>query len=402
MIFTVVGVIAITIIFYFLFGTGSEEFNVNTLFLKSVVKQNEVSSLTFKISNLAGNENFAIQTRNLDNLVSISQNNISLLQENEVEIVVTFNATNINPGVYIGSISIDNGDKIKIIPVIMEVQTQEQLFAITMDVAPEYKEVSKGSKLLTSVEFFNLADTDLHQVDVEYDIRDVDNNNIVSIKENVSVSSSYDITKIMNLPGDIKPGDYVFVATLKYKDSFVTSSYMFKVKSQGLGIELNFYSILIMGFLIAIVLVVIYIIYERNKLFNELAKNHQSALDFYSDNIDEEKTLELNKAKNNTEKEKILKEFEDAKKRIISEIRKEQEKQKSELEKLKRQNKEKEMKSKIKQWKNIGYKKAVKTAKIDPSLKRKLEALENAKLSGLISNESYNKGSRRLKNLMKK
>ncbi|MCX6748171.1 MAG: hypothetical protein NT076_01055, partial [Candidatus Pacearchaeota archaeon] len=87
---------------------------------------------------------------------------------------------------------------------------------------------------------------------------------------------------------------------------------------------------------------------------------------------------------------------ESAKKKILDKIRKEQEKQRKELEELKKKGNKKIIDKKMNEWKGQGYSKALKSANIDSGLKAKLATLETARVEGFISNKSYLKGKQRI------
>jgi len=374
-------------------------FNVNPGLLKSVIKQGEISSTNFKITNLKDEDNFQINVIGLENLISLEENNFKLSHLSSKEIEIIFNGSDSVSGIYVGSLIVKDSLKEKAVPVILEIQSQEVIFAINLDVSSKYKEIEKKGNTLTEVNFFNLKDTEMHTLEVDYVIKDISGKILVSETEIMTVGSKSSITKIISLPDDIKSGKHVFGVTAKYEDSISTSSYLFDVvdKKKSILSNMNLFSLLVIIFLFVIVLLIIYILYERNKLFLALKSQHGSELKFYSNNVEKKKKESLSKAKTIKEKEKILNEFKDAKEKIIKEIKNEQEKQKIELKELRKSKDKKVIQKKLQEWKKGVYPKALEAAQIDQELKMKLMSLEKAYSEGYISKKSYKKGSSRIK-----
>jgi len=96
------------------------------------------------------------------------------------------------------------------------------------------------------------------------------------------------------------------------------------------------------------------------------------------------------------EKEKIVKEFKDAKNKIIKKIKEVQTSQRKEFKKLSKKKSKEDMEKKLGEWKKEAYPKALKSVEIDYKLKIKLGALKEAYEKGYISKESYKKGKSRI------
>jgi len=399
--FIIVGAIFFT---YSEYSKDKNSFNVNPVLLKSVIKQGEISSSNFKITNLKEEGNFQIDVIGLDNLTSLRENNFKLSNLDSKEIEIIFNGLDSAMGIYVGSLIVKDSLKEKAVPVILEIQSQEIIFAVNLDVGSKYKEIEKKGNTLTDVKFFNLKDTEMHSLEVEYVIKDINGKILVSETEIMTVGSKSSITKTISLPDNTESGKYVFGVTAKYENSVSTSSYLFDVvdKKKGILSDMNLFSSLVVIFLFVIIILIIYILYERNKLFLALKSQHGSELKFYSDNVEKQKKESLAKARTVKEKKKILNEFNKAKEEIINEIKKEQKKQKTEFKELRKSKDKKAIEQKLQEWKKGVYPKALEAAQIDQELKLKLMALERAYSEGYISKKSYRKGSSRIKSANRK
>ncbi|RLG16089.1 hypothetical protein DRN69_01715 [Candidatus Pacearchaeota archaeon] len=385
----------------------TESFSVNTVLLRSVIKEGEVLSTNFELTNLEEKRNFQINiSKNLESLIYLSEKNFNLNKEESKDIEVVFNSSNYTAGVYVGSLIIKSGSEEKIIPVVLEVQTKGAYFSISLDVAPKYKEARKGEEIITEINFFNLKDTENHDVNVSYEIINLKGARVLSEGRIMNIGSKSSLTKNTFLPQKIKPGYYVFAVTLRFENFVTTSSYLFSINGEKTFSAVlsnpNFLPLIIFILLFIILFVILYIIYERRKLFLELKKRHKKELKLYAKNIDNQKKKSLDKAKTEKEREKILREFKDAKDKIIREIKKQQILQQEKLKELSKEKNKKVIQDKLEEWKKEIYPRAIEAAEINQKLKAKLWALEKAYSEGYISKESYEKGKSRIKSANKK
>ena len=400
-------VIGLIIFGYFKFYKDSTSFNVDHVFLKTVIKQGEFLITELKITNLENTENFEINIVGLESQITLSENNFKLNPKESKEIEIVFDSTNYAPGVYVGSLNIKNEIEEKIIPVIFEIQTKDILFAITIDVSPKYKEVEKGEETIADINFFNLKDKKTYPVEIEYKIANLKGETISLELKDLTIGSKSSITKSTLIPEDITTGSYIFSIILKSGNTVSTSSYLFSVtpKKRILLFDINntnLFSLLVVIFLFIMIVLIIYIVYERNKLFNQFKKQQSSELKFYSRGIEKQKEESLRKVKTKIEKEKVFREFRDAKVKVIRQIKSIQTSQLKEFEKLKKKKSKKILEKKLREWKKEIYPRAVENARISGKLKFKLGTLKRAYEEGYISKKSYKKGTSRIKSINEK
>lgn len=336
-------------------------FELNTFLIKSVIKQGETSTNELKIQNTESFEQeFTISLTGIDDLVSVSETTFSL-KEGEFKILkITFEdkSSDSLPGVYVGKMLIKYDSKVKEIPIILEIQSKNILFATNLDVPPQSKELSAGEDSVTNIRFFNLKDSGTHNVEVNYYIKNFEGQTFLSETESIVIGSELVITKTLTLPKNIPKGEYVIFVVTKYADSTSTSSYMFSVVNRSINLfndGTNLLIILILVFLIGVIILVIYMIRERDQLFVHLRMQQTSEIKRNIKLIKEQEKI-CKKIKNKKEKKKKIRFLKKAKKIIISKIKIKQKKQRQELKKLKKKGKKSEITKKMKSWEKEGYK----------------------------------------------
>ncbi|MFH1325240.1 MAG: hypothetical protein ABIH49_00520 [archaeon] len=397
-------IIAIGFVYYNFYSKEDKNFYVDHIFLKSVVKQNEDLTTSFKVINLNEAKDFTVEIIDLENLIFVGEKSFHLEIDESAEVKAIFNNTNIMPDVYVGSLKI-SGISEEIIPVILEIQSKDPIFAINLDVSPKYKEVNRNGEITAGINFFNIKDTRNHQIEIVYKILNTKGEIINSETNTISVGSKSSVTKTIPIPKNTPSGNYVFAVVAKSEDRTSTSSYLFSVVERRIIpplSEMNFFTLMVAVFLLIMVIIIIYIVNERNKLFTELKRQHSSEIKFYSENIDQQKRELLRKAKTEKQKKIILAEFRGAKDKVINEIKKQQKEQRSELRKIKNKKNRKTVEKKLRKWRREIYPKALKSAEISRELKLKLGALKEAYSEGYISRDSYKKGSSRIQSATRK
>ena len=380
------------------------DFTTDKILIKSIIKEGESLNSTLAIESRSSND-FEIEITDLENLISLSEENFHLDSNEAKEITITFVGENSNPGVYAGSLKIKSKDGEKTVPVILEVQDIDPHFAVSMDVDSKYKEIKKGSNLVAGINFFNLKNTETLSVEVEYKIINSEGKPVSSENENIAVGSKSTITKTMQIGENVKKGNYVFAAILKYQNSTSTASYFFTVSSKFSASDFlnrDIFIAAILVILFIIVGIIIYILSERDKLVSKLKDQQKSELKFYANKIERQKESLLNKTKNENERKKITRDYSDARSKVMREIKREQKNQRTELRKMSGKKKDREVDRRIKKWRRQTYAKALERAQIKQGMKAKLATLKRAYSEGYISKDSYKKVEKRLSKRIKR
>ncbi len=379
-------------------------FELNPILFKIILNQGESVSTTLNIKNLGNYENFSFKIGDLDNILSLEKNSLIIRKGESKSLNIGISGANSSYGIYVGHLSVSNSLKEKKIPVITSIHTSKQMFAINLNVAPENKQLKKKDNLIAEIKFFNLFDSKQHTVQISYEILNLYGEKILSDSEKITIGSKSSFTKKFPLPKDIVLGDYVFVVSLSYSDTITTASYLFSVvdkKQEFSFLNINLLALIVVIFVVLTFFLILYVLYERNRLFSQLRKQHRLQIMHSSRNILNEAQKYVSKTKNEKQKRRIIGEFKDAKKEIIKELKKQQKKQIKELGRLKnKRNITKERK--LLQWRKESYSKALDAAQISSDLKNKLAALKTAYDEGFIKKESYAKGVSKIKSANKK
>mgnify|MGYP001597997438 CR=1 FL=1 len=365
-ILSILVIIILALFVYFKSNSKSDDFKVNTVILKSILKIGEEISSNVKITNLKSEKNFQLSIKNLG-MVSLSEENFALKKDESKDIIVTFKSDYFKdiPGVYVDKLIVKADSSEIEIPIIIEIQSKTALFAANLEVSPEYKEIKPGEKISAGVKIFNLKDTQTHTIKLTSLIKNLDNEAIVSETENIAVGTETMITKTISLPKKISLGNYVFAVIADFEDTYgnsvSTSSYLFSIGNDKdiLTFDSNLiiiiFSIAVLIFLFGIVALVFYFIHERDKLFLELGKQHKDEMKFYLSRIEHIKQNELTKTKEPKKKEKIKHKFIEIKKKVIRKIKEKHKRQKKEFKVLKKQKRTNDMKTKLQEWKKQGF-----------------------------------------------
>ncbi|MEK6820209.1 MAG: hypothetical protein AABX71_00680, partial [Nanoarchaeota archaeon] len=177
---------------------------------------------------------------------------------------------------------------------------------------------------------------------------------ILSESENVAIGNSASMTKAIEIPKGIEPGEYVFAATSAYQNTLGTSSHLFKVALQTEQTGLGYIIIVIAVILVIVIYLVIYSVRKRDELFLELQRQHQSEMRLQFKLIEEVRRGELKELRGKV-RVKRKKEFKRIEKEEKKKLKRKYAERKEELKKLKRRGLRDEMKRKIKGWQKEGY-----------------------------------------------
>lgn len=331
-------------------------FDVNPVVMKSSIKQWETSSNTIKIENLElESQSFEIKVEDLEDFVTLGETSFELAGGHEKEVEIVFSNEDAKPfGVYVGYLVVASDVKAIKVPVILEVQTRNLLYTTNLKIDPDYKKVSPGEQFYVSVGLFNLNDTKAHSVEVTYSIRDFEGKEIFSDNEKVTAGTEYLFTKTFEIPKDAKPGDYSFSVVAEFEDSVGTSSELFTVESKKTFLQQNTFTLIVLAFIFGIIVLVFYIMHERDKLLSRLSGQQQQEIVFNVGKIKEQKESLLAKAEPGSKKE-IIDKFRKLEKGTVKKLRRKHKKQKSIVRKLKKQKREKEIRNKLTSWKKQGF-----------------------------------------------
>jgi len=271
---------------------------------------------------------------------------------------LTFIDSDYEPGIYVGSLIIKTDIEQVEIPVILEVQSKDILFALSFDIASDYKEIGRGEDILANIKIFNLRDNNPHTVYIDYSVMNFDSEVIVAESETRAVGLETTLTKTIDLPEDLAFGKYVYAVMVNFGDSSSTSTETFSVvkrKNKTLFNTDNFI-FLTFVFLCGIIILVFFLFWERNKFFIELKKQHNAEFDMIMKVLAQQKTIAVANVETPEQKQKVIVQYNQAEKEAVKKIKAEHKKQDIELKKLKKQKKKPAyMERKLAQWRKQGF-----------------------------------------------
>lgn len=354
----------ILLIFVVSISTISGDLEVKSVLLKFSVNKGDSIVKNINIYSPDGGE-IKVFVRGIKKGVSIKEDNFVLDKGQEKNVEVLFDSKSIDKGVYVGHLEFKEDKGSEIIPVIFEVESKDIFFDSNLDIPLEYSEVNPNEKIVVNLKIFDLISGGTQEsigpssINVEYNIHDLHGNIISSESENLVIDGQTSVTKTLSFPEDILIGQYVFSATIKYKDSIGTSTDLFKVsndKQKSASSNLfdidNFGFVFILIFMAFIFLILIlffvFMIYERNRLFLELRRYNGQELQRQKRVIKRRAKLTKKKHSKRDVKKEIKKKV-----KILKRIHKARVKV---FKKLRKSGKTNEMRSKLQKWKREGYK----------------------------------------------
>lgn len=113
---------------------------------------------------------------------------------------------------------------------ILDVKNPSALFDIRTDVLKKY--ISPGGRVRANVTIVNMGDlNELFDVSFDYKLMDFSNNNYSSKNEQFAMNESYFNVFSLDIPKDLKPGNYIFYTKVNYGDVFASSYDTFVVEN---------------------------------------------------------------------------------------------------------------------------------------------------------------------------
>ena len=351
--------------YYFFQGEDtSSSFDLDTLFLKMSIKQGGSAVNNIQITNTNSKiEHFLIKVNEINNIVNLDKYEFDLSSDESVDIRVVFNISDKNPGVYLGEIEVQSNRNSKIIPVIFEIESKEVLFDGNLNLFPQTANIVPGQKLNAEVKIFDLADVGKSNVELVYSIKSFDGRNIIDQSESLVIDSQYVYSRSIDLPKNIRLGNYVLYAVLKYKNSTGTSSTFFKVVSEteasasvGGSDRIIIYIVIMFGFFFLIFLgLFVYSLFFRDKMLKEMEKQYKRELRRERELIECQRKLMISKSRNPYEKKEFRKELGKVKKQRIKALKELRKHKIKEFKRIKKHYKGNDLQKQLNKWKKQGY-----------------------------------------------
>ncbi|MDP2907967.1 MAG: hypothetical protein Q8O03_08585 [Nanoarchaeota archaeon] len=209
------------------------EFKVTPELIKVSLKQGETKSETITVENTGETIlEFVIDLTGVKKFAVLSDYAFDLLPGQSKKITAAFTASVLTePDVYTGWIFVKTKELVKNIITVIEVESREPLFDVKMSIPQEYKNIVAGDSIVGDITIINMGDILPVDINVDYVIKDLNNNVISMQQETVAAKDLLSITKRIETPKDLKIGDYVFYVKVYYDGSFAMASDLFSIIS---------------------------------------------------------------------------------------------------------------------------------------------------------------------------
>ena len=166
--------------------------------------------------------------------------------------------------VYVGKVHFGASQVRKEIPVVLQVNEVDALFDIRTEVLKKY--VTPGGRVKANVTLVNMGDLRNFDVNLEYKVMDYDKNEYTVKKEDFAINKSYSNIFYLDLPSDIKIGNYLFYTKVSYGNVSASSYDTFVVE------EVSTFAWIILVIAILILMYVIYRKYLKEKMESKFAE----------------------------------------------------------------------------------------------------------------------------------
>jgi len=215
------------------------QFTVDQTLLKVLIKEYESLTRTIRITNTDDKDlSFTLETsHSVSDLIKLSETEFVLppgqTKNIETSFVSVSGGVEYKPGTYSGELIVTAGGVSRRIPVIIEIESRNVLFDTNLNIKSMYKRVNQGDELLVGIKVYNLQGNRPTSINMEYNIKDLESNTVVTESESVVVATQADFLKSFTIPSNLQPGVYIFNVNTKYGSSVGTSSYLFEVPVAG-------------------------------------------------------------------------------------------------------------------------------------------------------------------------
>ncbi|MEK6946055.1 MAG: hypothetical protein AABX32_00455, partial [Nanoarchaeota archaeon] len=201
-------------------------FDVDQILLKVLVRSGDYLEKQIRVMN-TGNEPTTINLEipGIADIVSADSNYFNLKPGQTKIVTLNFSSVVPNqkieqqPGIYVGKLVLKSEKAAREVPIVVEIETKDVLFDMNLNPVAIERRVKQGEDTTIEVKVFNLETIDSVNVDVEYFVKDMNGNTIVTESETVVVKSQASFFKTISIPKNLNPGAYVFAAKAKFGNS---------------------------------------------------------------------------------------------------------------------------------------------------------------------------------------
>ncbi len=214
------------------------DFDVDYVLLKVLVKQNEYIQKQLSVMATSGHETrINANILGLEDLIKLDSSSFALKPGQTKILNLNFssfdsrNGIEQQPGVYVGRLVLSSNNIQRELPIIFEVETKNVLFDINLNPVVSEKDAKQGKSAQVEIKLFNLQSVESQDVELEYFVKDTNGNAVFQENEKVNIKTQASFFKTIPIPENLKDGNYIFAAQIRYGNSVGTASYLFDVSA---------------------------------------------------------------------------------------------------------------------------------------------------------------------------
>ena len=255
----------------------TKNFNLDKEKILIKLKQGETKEEKITIKN-TGNYSMKITLSPLEmeQFIKISENEFELGAGELKTISLDFIAReNSIPELYMGKLIVKGDEIEKEILIGMEIESKRPLFDVVVEIPKKFLQISPGDDIVANIKLFKAERTGKNDVEIEYSVRDAQNNVIISDKETMAIEAQANFVKTLQVPEDAEGGNYIFYVRIKYDDQIASGSGWFRVKkidSSALSLILSIALYFIPVVLIILIIIVLFEIRKMRRFMGNYRK----------------------------------------------------------------------------------------------------------------------------------
>mgnify|MGYP001234521364 CR=1 FL=1 len=212
-------------------------FEVDQILIKVLVREDEYIGKELRVMNVDEEEQIiSVEVAGVSDIVDVLDKEFTIKPGQTKIVRLNFSSSDNTagieqaPGVYIGKILAKSDSYQKEVPIVVEIESKNVLFDMNLNPVARDRSVTQGSSTTFEIRVFNLQSIDSFNVDMDFLVKDVNGNTIISERESVVVKTQASFFKTLKIPDKLKTGDYVFIAQASLGNSIGTASYLFEIE----------------------------------------------------------------------------------------------------------------------------------------------------------------------------
>ena len=202
--------------------------------LKVSLKPGESASQDFYLmNNYEGLLDANISVQGVGNFVSLSETKVILPYKEIKQIKINFLIPEgTPPGTYVGKIVVTAAGRIYESLVIIDVQSRESLFDISLDIDQKSVPVSPGDYILFKTSVYNIGGDENVDATLSYIIKDGYGKVVFEGEETVTIGAYFEKGGKIKIPRKVFPGKYVLSVKVTYEEKSAVASSAFDIEKK--------------------------------------------------------------------------------------------------------------------------------------------------------------------------